>query len=228
MEVISRVLLQLTTTEAASTTVHPQEQIAGELRNQILFTAVASLSILGSLIIVSTFWLWPDLRTNSRLMIVFISVCDFLVASFNILGINIEKKLDKEICELQATVNIAAILSSFFWTAYLSLYFFLTICKKISVRTERVTMWLFHVSAWGIPVVIALVGYKLNAVGNPHDMVSSGWCWIKYSHTERNKMIIWMLIAGKGWEILAYIAISVFYVLVKMQIRREVGVSCLT
>lgn len=82
-------------------------------------------------------------------------------------------------------------------------------------------MWLFHVTAWGIPLVIALLGYELHAVGNPHDMVSSGWCWIKYSPTKRKKMIIWMLIAGKGWEILAYIAISVFYVLVKLQIRRE-------
>lgn len=136
MEVISRVLLQLTTTEASSTTVHAQEQIAEEPPNQILFTAVASLSILGSFIIVSTFLLWPDLRTNARLMIVFISVCDFLVASFNILAINFEKKLDNEICKLQATVNIAAILSSFFWTVYLSLYFYLTICKKITVRTE--------------------------------------------------------------------------------------------
>lgn len=228
MEVISRVLLQLTTTEASLTTVHAQEQIAEEPPNQIMFTAVASLSILGSFIIVSTFLLWPDLRTNARLMIVFISVCDFLVASFNILGINFEKKLDNEICKLQATVNIAAILSSFFWTVYLSLYFYLTICKKITVRTERVTMWLFHVTAWGIPLVIALVGYELNAVGNPHDMVSSGWCWIKYSPTKRNETIIWMLIAGKGWEILAYIAISVFYVLVKVKIRREVGANRLT
>ena len=31
-----------------------------------------------------------------------------------------------------------------------------------------------------------------------------------------------MCIAGKGWEILAYISITVFYVLVKLQIRREV------
>lgn len=226
MEVISRVF-QLTTTEASSTTDNKQVQIAEKPLDQILSTIAASLSILGSLTIIITFCLWPDVRTKSRLMIVFISFGDLLVASSNIIGIFLNNDLIT--CEIQATVNIAAILSSFFWTVYLSLYFYLTICKKITERTEKITMWLFHVTAWGIPVVIAAVGFGVQAVGNSKDMVSSGWCWIK---SESGKAwwwtVLWMSIAGKGWEILAYIAISVFCVLVKLQIKHEVGVTRLT
>lgn len=225
MEVISRVF-QLTTTEA-STTNNKQVQIAEKPLDQILSTTAASLSILGSLTIIITFCLWPDVRTKSRLMIVFISVCDLLVASFNIIGIFLNK--EPRTCKIQATVNIAAILSSFFWTVYLSLYFYLTICKKITERTEKITMWLFHVTAWGIPVVIAAVGFGVQAVGNTHDMVSSGWCWIKYESGKAWwRTVLWMSIAGKGWEILAYIAISVFYILVTLKIKHEVGVTRLT
>lgn len=221
MEVISRVF-QLTTTEASSTTDNKQVQIAEKPLDQILSTTAASLSILGSLTIIITFCLWPDVRTKSRLMIVFISFGDLLVASSNIIGIFLNNDLIT--CEIQATVNIAAILSSFFWTVYLSLYFYLTICQKITERTEKITMWLFHVTAWGIPVVIAAVGFGVQAVGNSKDMVSSGWCWIK---SESGKAwwwtVLWMSIAGKGWEILAYIAISVFCFLVKLQIKHELN-----
>ena len=227
MEGLSGMLLQLTTTEAITTSTtsdNEQKQIAEEPLNQVLSTTAASLSILGSLTIISTFWMWPDLRTNSRRMIVFISIGDFLVASFNIVGIYMNS--DQETCAFQGMVNIAAILASFFWTVYLSLYFYLTICKNISMKTERVAMWLFNITAWGIPLVIAAVGYGVEAVGNSQDLVSSGWCWIKYTDGMKWwKIVLWMCIAGKGWEILAYIAISMFYVLVKLQVRREVGVQ---
>ncbi|KAJ7336573.1 Basement membrane-specific heparan sulfate proteoglycan core protein [Desmophyllum pertusum] len=161
--------------------------------------------------------MWPDLRTNSRQMIVFISIGDFLVAGSNIIGL-----YAKQMCNIQATINIAAVLSSFFWTVYLSVYFYLTICKQISMWSERLAMYLFHITAWGIPLAIAIAAYVEGAVGSSEDYVSSGWCWIKYTHSgKRWKMVLWMCIAGKGWEILAYIAITVFYVLVKFHIRRE-------
>ena len=203
------------------TTVPGPNRTAEESLNKGLSTSAASLSIVGSLTIFITFLMWTDLRTTSRLMIVFISIGDFLVASSNILGLYMNS--DQQMCEIQATINIAAILSSFFWTVYLSIYFYLTICKTISIKMERLAIWVFHITAWGIPLAIAVVAYFDDAVGNSRDYVSSGWCWIKYTqHEKRWKMVLWMCIAGKGWEISAYIAITVFYVLVKLQIRREV------
>ena len=206
----------------ASTTSGPQTEIAGEDLNKILSTTAASLSIVGTLITISTFVMWPDLRTNSRRMIVFISIGDLFVAISNVLGLYNTSSTDT-MCELQATLNIAAVLPSFFWTVYLSFYLYLTICKKICTDLEARVMYLFHVTAWGIPLLIAATAYAAKAVGDSNDLVSSGWCWIKYRKTtEWWMMVLWMCIAGKGWEILAYIAITVFYVLVKLQIRKEV------
>ena len=200
-----------------------QSIIAGEVANKALSITAASLSIVGTMIIIATFAMWPDLRTNSRRMIVFISIGDFLVASGNIIGEWYTGKNPEQstACRLQAAIGIIAILPSFFWTVYLSLYFYLTIRKKISNESERRCMRLFHATAWGIPLMIAIVAYAFKGVGYSGDLGSSGWCWISRKQPWW-KMVLWMVVAGKGWEILAYIAITVFYVLVKLHIRREV------
>ena len=207
--------------KADTTTLPYQTTIATGVVNKVLSTTAGSLSILGALIIITTFLMWPDLRTNSRRIIVFISIGDLFVAISNITGLYTKPPADGTTCKIQATLNIMAVLSSFLWTTYLSCYFYLTICKKISTQVESRMMLFFHATAWGIPLLLAAIAYGVEAVGNSHDLVSSGWCWIT-SHQLWWKMVLWMCIAGKGWEILAYIAITVFYVLVKLQIRREV------
>ena len=208
---------------SSSTPTLNQTVIAGEVVNKVLSTTAASLSIVGTLIIISTFVMWPDLRTNSRKMIVFISIGDFLVACGNITGELLAERHPGRSsgCPIQATIGIIAVLSSFFWTVYLSLYFYLTLCRKISIESEKRIMKLFHVTAWGIPLAIAILAYVLHGVGYSGDLSSSGWCWIT-SDQAWWEMVLWMCIAGKGWEILAHIAITVFYVLVKLHIRREV------
>lgn len=85
-------------------------------------------------------------------------------------------------------------------------------------------MALFHSTARGIPLTMAGFAYGLNGVGYSRDMVSSGWCWIS-TDQPWGKIVMWMLVAGKGWEI-SYIAISVFYVLVKQEVSNYNSVSC--
>lgn len=194
-----------------------QTTIAQGVVNKVLSTTAASSSIVGTLIIIATFVIWSDLRTNSRTIILCISIGDLFVAISNIIGLYKEN-----LCEIQATLNIAAVLSSFFWTVYLSLFFYVTICKKISTQWETRLMCFFQVTGWGIPLVLAAAAFGFKAAGNSDDLVSSGWCWIKIYKQHWWKTVLWMCLAGKGWEILAYIVISVFYVLVKLQIRREV------
>lgn len=194
--------------------------------NEILCTTAASLSIVGTLVIIGTFLKWPDLRSNSRKIIVCISIGDLFVAISNVVGLYTETCA--LVCKIQATLNIAAILSSFFWTVYLSFYIYMTVCRKITPQSEKRIMLFFVLTAWGIPLIIAATAYGVGAVGNSDNVVSSGWCWIKYIlNDETNwpwqKMLFWMCMAGKGWEILAYFAICVFYFLVKWQIRREIN-----
>ena len=201
------------------TTSGPQTEFAQGDINKVLSTTAAGLSIMGALVIIITFVMWPDLRTNSRNIILFISIGDLFVAITNIVGLYGHSH--SLTCEIEATLNIVAILSSFFWTVFLSVYFYVTICRKISLEMEARMMRFFHVTAWGIPFLLAAIALGDRAVGNSNDFVSSGWCWIKYRQ-DWWKMKLWMFLAGKGWEILAYVTICVFYVLVKLQIRREV------
>lgn len=202
-----------------TTTSGSQTQFAQGDINKVLSTTAAGLSIMGALVIIITFVMWLDLRTNSRNIILFISIGDLFVAITNIVGVYGHSH--SLTCEIQATLNIVAILSSFFWTVFLSVYFYVTICRKISLEMEARMMRFFHVAAWGIPFLLTAIALGDRAVGNSNDFVSSGWCWIKYRQ-DWWKMKLWMFLAGKGWEILAYVTICVFYVLVKLQIRREV------
>ena len=194
-----------------------------ETLNLALATTASSLSIFGTTIILCTYALWPDLRTNSRKIITFISVGDFLTALTNLFGMW-DKAINNTtaLCEIEALVNICAVLPSFFWTVYLSLYLYLAICKKISHESERRVMRAFHLTAWGIPLILAVLAAGFRAVGkSQNDYASAGWCWVRESASWK-EMVLWMIVFGKGWEILAYFAITLFYVLIKMHIGGEV------
>lgn len=65
-------------------------------------------------------------------------------------------------------------------------------------------------------VLIVVIVYGEKVVGNLEDFVFLGWCWIKIDcNGDRWWNVLWMCIVGKGWEILLYIVIFVFYFLVK-------------
>ncbi|CAH3195451.1 unnamed protein product [Porites evermanni] len=197
-----------------------QTEIAESDLNKIFTTTAASLSLTGTLVIFITFIMWPDLRTNSRKMIVFISIGDFFVALFNIIGIY-NPPVDNSMCKIQPVVTNVAVLSSFLWTLNLSFYFYLTICRKISVEYERRIMQLLHLVGWVIPILIAFIAFTAGAYGFSKNVGTSGWCWIS-GNQEWWKVVMWMFITGKGWEIISYICIIYFYLLVILQIRREV------
>lgn len=215
--------MNITTTPSPTTL---QEKTAFTSYNEVGITIAACLSLFGTLVIFATFALWKDIRTPSRKILVYLSVGDFLTALANVSGlwINTNAQEDSTACKVQGTVNIAAILSSFFWTVYLSLYLYLSIGRRISSRAERRVMFIFHITAWGIPLLIALLAYELGAVGSTRDYASDGWCWID-THYGKKHVLLWMLVAGKGWEILAHVAIIVLYVLVNLHLRA--GVSSL-
>ncbi|XP_001636737.2 G-protein coupled receptor 157 isoform X1 [Nematostella vectensis] len=208
------------------------------LPNKILTTTAGSLSIFGTLVIFLTFYIWKDLRTASRKILVYISIGDFLTALVNISGLWLSATLYNKVtdskhdhgmyidlCTAEGFVNIAAIISSFFWTFYLSVYLYLAVCKGLESSTERIVLRVFHVTAWGIPLVIACLALALNNVGPLvyPNKVSDGWCWVKTGSKNPNpNEIAWMFIAGKGWEILAYIGITAFYIRVKVHLRQQV------
>ncbi|XP_010293201.1 PREDICTED: probable G-protein coupled receptor 157, partial [Phaethon lepturus] len=75
----------------------------------------------------------------------------------------------------------------------------------------------FHVVSWGVPLGITVAAVALKKIGYDASNVSVGWCWVNLDAEDR---VLWMLLTGKVWEILAYVTLPVLYILIKKHINR--------
>ncbi|EHB16654.1 Putative G-protein coupled receptor 157, partial [Heterocephalus glaber] len=83
-------------------------------------------------------------------------------------------------------------------------------------RADRL-LWAFHGVSWGIPMTITVVAVALKKIGYDASDVSVGWCWVDLEAEDR---VLWMLLTGKLWELLAYVTLPVLYLLVWKHIDR--------
>lgn len=74
--------------------------------------------------------------------------------------------------------------------------------------------------SWGVPLVITVAAVALKKIGYDASDVSVGWCWIDLEAEDR---VLWMLLTGKLWEMLAYVSLPVLYFLIRKHINRAVG-----
>ena len=199
--------------QASLTTAFPNDtNFTDGTLPKTLSAVTASLSLMGSLTIFLTFWMSPDLRTTARKMIVFITVADFPFAGTTIVDY-LEDRLGSTgyfVRTLEVTIpRIMALVSSLIWTVHLSFFFYLTLL-----------LIFFHITAWGVPFVITVVAYFFNGVQLLADLETGYKCWI-WNEKTCQTMCIWTIITGEGWAIMTYITMTVFYLLVKQHIGRE-------
>lgn len=160
------------------------------------FQAACALSMAGSLLIILAYILFADLRTTSRLLLVFLSLTDFGTALSNSIGMTRHYRTTTTGCEVQAAFAIFCSLSSYFWTAAIAVYLYLTIVREHQVLAKNLVK-LFHIVAWGIPLgTVAVAGglgvlgydattYKQERVTNSSVKnkmsvaVTGGWCYIR-------------------------------------------------
>ncbi|NXP56937.1 GP157 protein, partial [Chloropsis cyanopogon] len=71
--------------------------------------------------------------------------------------------------------------------------------------------------SWGVPLAITVAAVALKKIGYDASNVSVGWCWVNLDAEDR---LLWMLLTGKVWEILAYVTLPVLYILIKKHINR--------
>lgn len=74
--------------------------------------------------------------------------------------------------------------------------------------------------SWGVLLAITMAAVALKKIGYDASDVSVGWCWI---NLEAEDYVLWMLLTGKLWEMLAYIMLPLLYLLVRKHISRAVG-----
>lgn len=66
-----------------------------------------------------------------------------------------------------------------------------------------------------------MAAVALKKIGYDASNVSVGWCWVTLDAEDR---LLWMLLTGKVWEILAYVTLPVLYILIKKHINRAVSI----
>ncbi|CAK7317385.1 G-protein coupled receptor 157 [Vulpes lagopus] len=176
-----------------------------------------ALSALGSGLLVATHALWPDLRSRARRLLLFLSLADLLSAASYFYGVLQDFAGPSWDCVLQGALSTFANTSSFFWTVAIALYLYLSIVRAArEPRTGRL-LWAFHVVSWGVPLAITVAAVALKKIGYDASDVSVGWCWIDLEAEDR---ILWMLLTGKLWEMLAYVTLPVLYLLIRKHINR--------
>lgn len=196
------------------------------------YVAIVSciFSCLGSFLIVLTFFLLKDMRTGSQKIITLLAIADltsavgYIVGSANYLHhrhLTSDCGNFKQVCVGQATVTTYSSLVSFLLTVILAFYFFLIIIfKRVQVASKL--MILYNVVAWGGPLVIVVPLLALGKLGYSH-FAASNWCYVSddgESLSSNWLTTVIILIAGKLWEILSYIIVSVLYAIITVHIGK--------
>ncbi|NXU83837.1 GP157 protein, partial [Xiphorhynchus elegans] len=190
----------------------PTELLASE-RAVVLLSCV--LSCVGSALLLCSHALWPELRTRPRQLLLYLSLADLLSALSYFYGVLQDFGRTSWDCVLQGALSTFANTSSFFWTMAIALYLYLTIVRGSPTGTGLLCC--FHAVSWGVPLGITVAAVALKKIGYDASNVSVGWCWVNLDAEDR---VLWMLLTGKAWEILAYVTLPVLYILIKKHINR--------
>ncbi|XP_048752487.2 G-protein coupled receptor 157-like [Ostrea edulis] len=114
------------------------------------------------------------------------------------------------LCKGQSFVTTYASLVSFAWTCNLLIILYLY--YRGHDRPSRLREWTMHIVGWILPGVVVIIAVSVGALGEDRDDYGVPWCWVRKVPSKGEK-ILWMLLAGKFWEILTYIITFVIFVL---------------
>ena len=199
----------------------------------------SSFSIIGSLLIIFTFVAFREVRTVGRAILVFLAIADFFTAVGYIFGsaifLHYYQGRDQNsntssyipLCKFQSFVTTVFPISSFLWTTNLAIYFFVTIVLR-KVQAAKKLIFIFHITAWGIPLLICIPAVATGVLGPANSHTTVSWCWVKFDADEPQKLpefYVMELICGKFWEILAYFVSLTLCGIVKYTLYKRVRVT---
>ena len=197
----------------------------------------SSLSCIGASIIVLTYILFKELRTNTRSIITYLAIADFFTGFGYIIGgsnylVHSQESpgtsciIFDNICAIQSYITTWSQLTSYIWNSILAYYLFMTISFGKYNLVNRLIPF-YHIIAWGIPITVALPLMCTGYLGySPY--AASNWCFIKDAMYQtgvgsQTEVIIAILFAGKLPEIICYIFLITFYTLTKCFIWKIVS-----
>lgn len=212
------------------TGVQTYQNYAMAALNKTLVSITCILSMCGSLLIIISYIAWKDIRTVSRKILVWLSVCDFLIAFGNMCGTYFVPRHFDLPCQIQSFVVSSASISSFLWSISLAVCLYVTIVKSQSALFQSFMLYL-HLFNWPIGLIINIVAATYGDLGNSADQITAGWCWIKHvktnssnaSSTSHQHELLWMIVDYKGIEIISYASILVIFLMIKLRLKKEVS-----
>ena len=142
------------------------------------------LSMIGASLIIFSYFRWRDLQTNSRQLLVYLSIADFLTAGGNLMGMLFSHS-NSASCKAQSFITTYSSLVSFHWTVYIAWYLYLCM-PGITAKPNRALPF-FHFGAWIVPLVIVSVAMALDVLGGYSWEL---WCWINGDLTP-DQLILW-------------------------------------
>ena len=201
----------------------------------------SSFSCLGSLLLVLTFIMLPEIRKGAQKIITLLSIADFFTAfGYFVAGINYLQHYSPlhavatageggsgcntfgTVCKIQSFITTTTSLCSFFWTMLLAVYFHVVIVNKQTVVFGKKMFLFMNLISWGVPLVITVPLLATNHLGYSQ-LGTSNWCFIRDSQQDSiNKWLltVLVLVAGKFWEILSYFVVTVLYISISISIHR--------
>lgn len=128
------------------------------------------VSIIGSILIIFTYFAFPELRNTLRQLLVNLSIADLLSAGANLLGLIIDfyhyldpdivplsdqSNVIKRVCEVQGGVTVIGTLAAITWTLSIAVYMFMFIVlKKISLANKLLPV--YYIISWGYPIALSI------------------------------------------------------------------------
>jgi G protein-coupled receptor 157 len=198
--------------------------------------ASSILTILGCCLTILTFILWRDVRKSMvRILILCLAIADlgtglsFFTSSIGDI-IKLANSTENHtvafpdyniFCSTVGFFTTFFPVSSFFWTAFLAIYFVVILVLRKTNWNQRLLI-AFNVIAWGLPLIICFIALGLGIIGSD-SRTTGGWCFVSLKSLENyeiNKTIIYLVyilfegIVGKGWEILSYIVVIFSYTVI--------------
>ena len=198
------------------------------------------LSIIGSSIIILSYFLFRDLRTNARLILVHLSLCDLGVSLANLCGDSIDFGLHfnltngnrgelrplrfEYLCKTQAFIAHYFTISSVLWTLMLATYMY-AVTTKLSRLSKKENRW-FNIcsciTSYGVSLgncVWLLLTHRLGY--SPAN--TSGWCGsIMWKVAKREVDYMAIVFGYDIWIGLTCIFIIVIYLALLIYVRQEV------
>ncbi|XP_064625637.1 G-protein coupled receptor 157-like [Lineus longissimus] len=187
---------------------------------------MSTLSALGTLLIIWTYFLYPQTHNTCRRMLVHLSIADFLMAVGNFLGV--PEALDMTrislgyqtsiICVISGTIATISSISSFLWTSVIAVYLYICIVQSRSRLLGTKTLVATYITCWLVPVIVAILANIYHVFGYDPSLHHMSSCWISSAVPDQ---LMWQFLTGKAWEIVAYFVTGIFYALVKYHVYKE-------